>query len=154
MMVPQGRIERPSDDYKSTVLPLYYKGMNGCRGWLRSTDLQVMSLTSYLAALRGDIWSCMTDSNRRLLLGRQRYCHCTNTAFIITIPLSSFLQPVAFYLDLHHEFRFSLFACAFPTLIPYSTQVLRYSVCTQYYFDARVSRNPILSDQVCTPFCR
>ena len=29
LMVPQSRIERLSDDYKSTVLPLYYKGMNG-----------------------------------------------------------------------------------------------------------------------------
>lgn len=27
-MVPKGRIERPSDDYKSTVLPLYYIGIS------------------------------------------------------------------------------------------------------------------------------
>ena len=33
-MVPRGRIERPSDDYKSTVLPLYYRGV-----WLREWEL-------------------------------------------------------------------------------------------------------------------
>lgn len=28
LLVPQGRIKRPSDDYKSTVLSLYYKGIS------------------------------------------------------------------------------------------------------------------------------
>ena len=50
----------------------------GYRGGIWTRDLQVMSLASYRTALPCDDWSRTTDSNRRHLLGGQRYCHYTS----------------------------------------------------------------------------
>ena len=43
-MVPQGRIERPFDDYKSTVMPLYYKGGYGGPEEDRTLDFKLAKL--------------------------------------------------------------------------------------------------------------
>ena len=45
-MVPRGRIERPSDDYKSTALPLCYRGISLASFSVIATPFKVLIMLS------------------------------------------------------------------------------------------------------------
>ena len=55
--MPKGRIERPSNDYKSIVLPLNYKGISGRNGEIRTHDPLIPNQVLYQAEPHPDMLS-------------------------------------------------------------------------------------------------
>ena len=99
--MPKGRIGRPSDDYKSTVLPLYYIGISLASFSVIATPFKVLFMPSTgiepISALPAfyqinyeDIWLRERELNPPVRLMRPESNHCF-------IPLSELFHEVSFF---------------------------------------------------------